>query len=114
MPHLSVRKDDKDKIDFFFNACNRNQEPFVVCKRRTKFAEVTFDYISFDEDHEGRLLAQKPAIKAHILEIYRKYGGKKSKSLTSSMLVNFEYLLIEDAEKAAADLNEFLTEITAA
>jgi hypothetical protein len=99
---------------YFFNTCKRTQEPFVVCKTRTKFAGVTFDYISFDEDHEARLLAQKPTINARILEIYSRYGDKKSKSSTSSVLVNFDNLMIENAEKAAAELYEFLTEITAA
>ncbi|WP_337954414.1 hypothetical protein [Cereibacter sphaeroides] len=55
VPYLTVRKDDLERINAYFESCDKSGVPFIRCENARTRATVTFDHASLSREHRQRL-----------------------------------------------------------
>ena len=113
MPYLSVKADRRDLIDAHFEACKKNQQPYVLCLRRRTKADVEFDHISFDSAVDRIFERREREILDRAKQIYLQHASKGSRYDLSAKVMAMRGLTVESAELAAADLYQMIANVIA-
>ena len=100
-----------DEINKWYKECERLHTPYIVIKTRTKYANIDFDHFSMPKSYDKLLISNHEMIDEVVFKLIKKYGIKKSKFVTNSFIISFFNIPIENAEKLAKELYDFINGI---
>jgi len=93
----------------WFKHCEQEKIPYVIVSMRTKYADISFDYISLPKEYDAFLTNHAETIWKEAHAIFKKYAVKKSKFGGGGLLIiNFENIPIDNAEFAANELFDLI------
>jgi hypothetical protein len=92
----------------WFFKCESNKTPFITLKRRTKFADVDWDYITYPKEVHYILDELGTQLRDEAIEIFHKYRNKKSKYRANGVLVSYRNLELSNARLAAEELYDLI------
>lgn len=95
----------------WFVFCRANKVPFITVKVRTKYADVHWDYISYEPDVDAALAKYGIEIRDAAIIIFRKYASKSSSFEVNNHLVWYRDMDIEGARQAASELYELVVAV---
>lgn len=111
MPHLSVAAKNTDAVNAHYKACKSNGMPYVLCLRRRTKANVEFDHISLDSSVDTILEANEREIRDGAIAIFKKNFSSGATYDLGAKVMLMRDLPIENAERAAAELFQMLTDV---
>lgn len=109
LPFLQCKNGDIQSENQWFEHCRLRRIPFVVVRRRRKYAEVHWDCISFPHSADDIIAQNSGAICDRLLELFRRFANRKSKYLFSAHTGSFDNLFPGDAELPATEIQEILS-----
>lgn len=92
----------------WFKTCQKNSIPFITLKKRTKFADVQWDYITYSSEVDRVLNAGNGQLRDGAIAIFKKYVNSTSDYEVSDLLVSFKNIEISKAKLAAEELYDFI------
>lgn len=101
---VSCKRNQDQKRKAWHDHCVREKIPYIVVSRRTKYADVSFDYITFPQEYDDHLKKNSKLIIEKAKQIFNKYAGKQPTRLGTERLIFFDNLPIEHSEQAANEL----------
>jgi len=114
MKKFEVQKNkniNHDAINRWFKKCENEHIPYIVIKTKNKYAQIDWDYISFPKGYDKILINEKEKIYEFVMEIKNKYGVKKSDVTGNTLVTTFINIPLENAEKLATELFDFLNNL---
>lgn len=100
----SSSKRDLDQINAHYKACTRTNRPYIYVSKHTKYGDVHFDYFSFDEEKEQKLINNAASISDDISRAYDRYRGEQSSATFNELVVNIKNIPAENAEPLALEI----------
>lgn len=94
----------------WFKICRNNVIPFIVLRSRTKFADVSWDYITYSPEIEKILNALNGQLRDGAIAIFNKYANSRSKYQANDLIVSFENIEIPKAKLAAEELYDLIAD----
>lgn len=95
---------EHQKFNDWFLYCSKNQIPYIIVKKKVKYANVEWDYINLDKSYDKTLVSNAEKNRELFLEIFKKYANRKSRYLMCNLLFTAENILIEDCKKLAEEI----------
>lgn len=106
---LVPRKDKDHELESrWYRHCQQSQVPFVTVKKRTRYADIHWDYITYNTGVDKILEQNAREIKSSAVNIFMKYAGRASSYEVSGHLVWYRNIAIEHSECAASDLYDLI------
>lgn len=90
--------------NLWFDECQQKQIPFIKIVSRTKFADVHWDYITYDAKLDSSICKHDEAFVNNTLQIYRTYANKESSYKILSTVIWLYNLEVQQARFAAKEL----------
>jgi hypothetical protein len=95
----------------WYAKCKREQIPYVVVEKRTKYATVRWDYISFHPSVDELITTNHDKYVDELKGIFNRYCNPKSRYEISGGLVDFVDLEVDKARLAANELYDVAIKI---
>lgn len=103
---------DVEKFNIWFRECRRKQRPYITITHRTKFSDVHWDYISYDDKAADRVLSENSEIiTREALVIFHQVASDRSSYSINCNVITFKNIPIEKAELAATSLFDLIESI---
>lgn len=101
-------KKSNDKIDDWFDHCRRKQIPYITVKTRTKFANIHWDYISYDAEIDSILCKNENLIKDGVRQVVKKYLNENTSYSANCNLIYVDNIHLTDARMAAEEIYDLI------
>ena len=92
-------------------SCQERKVPFITVKRRTKYADVHWDYITYPTKLDALLHSLDGALRDKAKEIYLRCSNSKSHFVGSDQLIWFRDIEVSRADAAANELYDLINGI---
>ena len=103
-PFLVCKNGNIGAENKWFRHCKAGSIPHIVVRIRRKYAEVDFDCISIPPNRDASIRRQEEVIKSRLVDVFRRYSGKKSTFQFTCFEGSMENMPLETAEVAAHDV----------
>lgn len=97
---------ERQKINQWFTHCSKEQIPYVVIKKKTKYASIEWDYINFNSKFDKVFVANAEKNQQMFTEIFKKYGNSKSEYTISNLTFFVKNIAIENSQAFAEEIFE--------
>lgn len=105
---------DSDTINAWYRVCQKEQLPYIVVEKRTKFATVRWDYISFNSENEKNIVKNQDSYIEELNAIFAKYRNAKSEfRIDGAGLIYFFDIEVSKANAMAEELYDIVEKIAA-
>lgn len=102
-------KDIEYKIEnAWYQQCDKKQVPFIKINSRTKFADVHWDYITYNPELDNLISETADKFTQAATEIFNRHANHKSSYKLNGSLVWFYDLEIPKARLAASELYDLV------
>jgi len=102
---------DYNEANNWFNKCKELHIPYIIVTTRLKYADVEFDHYTMPKGYDKLLVIENENITKQNLEMLKKYGTKKSVIESSTFIIRFRNIPIENAEQLASNLYKIINKI---
>jgi len=106
-----VKWNENQKINEWYRYCKEQQIPYIIVKKRTRYASVEWDYINLDKSCDKILVDNAEKTRNLFLEIFRKYANRKSNYVMNSVIFTANNILIEDCSKLADEIYDVVVNV---
>lgn len=98
-------------VNDWYEFCKKNQVPYIIVDKRTKYATVRWDYISFSSDKDEHIGENQDNYLDDLKAIFMKYCNSKSKYDIAGGLVDFHEIEVSKANAMAEELYDIAVKI---
>ena len=103
---------DNDAKNDWFKHCQSTETPYIIITKRTKFADVLWDHISYSEKQEMAFRESEATIQKEANLLCNNHGIHISKCHANSAQISIAGISIEDARKCASDDFDLISRLT--
>jgi hypothetical protein len=109
----SYKRDDINSDKSWYYYCQEHQIPYIIIRPRAKFADVEFDYITFENSKIGRALRENQEyLRNRVFEIAERYKTASTKVTSAGWpLINIRNVFKKDANSVAMEIYQLVTEL---
>lgn len=94
---------DQSELNQWFTHCGKEQIPYIIVRKKTKYSDILWDYISY-KPYIDSIFETSDYIPERSKLIFVDYANEKSSYNISRFIISFEKILIEDAYEMAEKL----------
>lgn len=95
-----------EKENRWFHLCNSKSVPFIKVTKRTRFADVHWDYITFSTELDSKW--EDSGIRKFATELHEEFKTERSSADTSDTVVTIRNIEHENASEIANRLYAFI------
>jgi len=105
---------NSDTVNAWYRVCQEKQIPYIVVEKRTKYATVRWDYISFSSDKDQHIGDNQDNYREDLKAIFNKYSNAKSKfRIDGGGLIYFFDIEVSKASAMAEEFYDIAEKISA-
>ena len=103
---------DNDAKNNWFEHCKSAETPYIIITKRTTFADVLWDHVSYSEKQGMAFREGEATIQREANLICRNHEINISKCHANSAQISIAGISIEDARKCASDIFDLISRLT--
>lgn len=104
--------DDFSGVNAWYRQCQVTHLPYIVVCTKTKFANVSWDYISLPPKTDKILDANSAEITDGLIALFKQYANNKSEYRLTCYVAEFSSIDMDKAESFAEAIFDFLLPFT--
>ncbi len=106
------KRNDTDADNEWFDRCQESQSPYIKVIYRTKFADIEWDYITFQRSLDLIFEDNRELLEEKARKIFDKYAGSRSsRGRIDEHIIQFFDIPINNSKQAATEVHDLIADI---
>lgn len=108
LPYLVCKKSETNKSNAFYKKCAQTGEVCVICRTRTKKADIQFDANILSDGTREYFKNNSTELEAIAQEVYEEFDRPKVSQRSLGFIISFNDISLDIAEEVSAVLTTCL------
>lgn len=104
MPYLICKKSEIDKSNDFYNECAKTGKVCVICRTRTKKADIEFDANILRDQTREHFKNDSTELEKIADAVYEEFNRPKVRQRSKGFIISFSDISLDIAEEVSSSL----------